>query len=81
MNAGNEHNPSLVTRMRILLGIDDHPLKTAAGDKFVIGTNELDRMKSKLFLPVNLVVWITWTNKNYAKNQLALFPEQTNIVI
>jgi len=48
IHAETLRNPSLITRMRALLGIEEHPVTTMKDDKFVIGTAELDRMKTMM---------------------------------
>lgn len=48
INAETLRNPSLITRIRSFLGIEDTATTTLKDDKFIIGSAELDRMRSKL---------------------------------
>lgn len=51
MEAETLRNPNLVSRLRSVLGIEDHSPGTALkDDKFIIGSVELEKMKSKICL-------------------------------
>uniref|UniRef100_A0A1B6L7H0 AAA+ ATPase domain-containing protein n=1 Tax=Graphocephala atropunctata TaxID=36148 RepID=A0A1B6L7H0_9HEMI len=48
VHAETLRNPSLISRMRTLLGLEENATSTARDEKFVIGNTELDKMKTMM---------------------------------